>query len=265
MKKILSVFVVATLAVASAVAQQRRGVPQVDPSQPVTITGGVVSFQAGVGQGTPTLVVKEASGSERALVLGPYRFLQSQGFTAQAGDQVEALAYPCTSCPGGLAVAQVKNLTRGVTLRLRDSEGRPLWMGANGKGTSGNSSRANRGFRGAGPGAMNGTCNGPDMSRLTTYTGTVKSFTGGFRQGMPALTLDTASGVVTIILSPFRVLAQADYLPAEGAQLQVVAAPVTWEDGEHWVAISLKDLASGLELQFRDPATGLALGGRGRR
>lgn len=265
MKRILSVFVVATLAVASALAQRRGGGPQVDLSHPVTITGQVVSFQAGVGEGTPTLVVKEPNASERVLVLGPYRFLQSQGFTAQTGDQVEAVAYPCTGCVGGLAVAQVKNLTRGVTLSLRDSDGRPLWVRSGGYGQAGNASGANRGFPGAGSGVMYGLCNGPDMSRITTYTGTVESVTGGFGQGMPAVTLNTTDDFVTIILSPFRVLRQADYLPAQGNQLQVLAAPVTLEDQELWVAIYLKDLTTGFELQLRDPVTGLALVGWRRR
>ncbi|MFN3413792.1 MAG: hypothetical protein ACK42L_07005 [Thermoanaerobaculum sp.] len=263
MKKILSMLVVATLTAGPLLAQQRTGVPQVNPAQSVTVTGEVVSFQAGVGQGTPTLTLKETNGTERSFVLGPFRYVQSQGFVAHAGDQVEVLAYACSACPEGLVAAQVKNLTRGVTLVLRGTDGRPLWMGQTGQGGAGKGSKAT-GMSRSGQGWKNRSCAGPDMSRVTTFTGSVRSFTGAFRQGTPTVTLDSANGQVPIILSPFQVLVQADYLPAVGAQLEVVAAPVTWNEDEYWVAISIKDLTSGLEIQLRDANTGLPLGGWGR-
>lgn len=264
MKKALQLLVLATLTVSPLVAQQRTGVPRVDPAQSVTVTGEVVAFEASLGQGTPTLTLKEANGTSRAFFLGPYRYLQSQGFVAQAGDQVEVLAYACFTCPGGLAATQVKNLTRGVTLLLRASDGSPLWMGqagqrgaANGSGNSGRS-RSDQGPKG-------GLCTPVDMSRVTTFTGNVVSFTGAFRQGTPTVTLDTGNGNVDIILSPFWVLMQANYLPAVGAQLQVVAAPVSQNEEEFWVAIAIKDLTSGFEIQLRDLTSGGPSGGRNGR
>jgi hypothetical protein len=252
--------------------------PRVDTSKTVTVQGDVVSFQAGFGQGTPALVLREASGNETTFVLGPYRYLQSQGFTAQAGDRAEVFGYECPNCEQGVAVAQVKNLTRGLTLVLRNPDGTPVWIaygGQNvrrhlGSGTPGAGNSAPQGtasVQGMGTGPGTGTASnvrrhlcdgtGPDVSRTETFTGTVVSFTGGPGEGTPTLVLATAQGELSILVSPYRALVYAGYTPAAGARVEVTAAPVELDGQEEWLALSITDLASGLEVVLRNAETGL--------
>ncbi len=261
-------------------AQNGSG-PLVDVSRPVTVQGAVVAFLAGVGQGVPELVVRDASGTEWAFVLGPYWFLQSQTFVAQAGDEVTVNGYACGSCEHGVAVASVVNVTRSLTLTLRSADGTPAWIGQAGTGLRRHVANGAHGScamhdrtAGLGAGLGQGTemggghrmCQGPgpDLSRVATFEGAVTSFTGGPGQGLPTLALATAQGEASIVLSPYLVMLQAGYAPAAGARLSVTAAPVDVDGVEHWVAITLTDLGSGLTLQFRNPETGLpAVAGHG--
>ena len=82
---------------------------------------------------------------------------------------------------------------------------------------------------------------GPDLTKVATYTGVVKSFTGGAGEGFPTLVLTTSAGEVSIVLSPYRALLQAGYTPVAGAQVEVKAAPVSVDGVEHWVALSVTD------------------------
>jgi hypothetical protein len=262
--------------------------PRVDPSATVTVEGEVVSFQAGLGQGTPELVVREADGSETSFVLGPFRYLESQGFVAQAGDRVEIAGYECANCESGVAVAQVKNLTRGLTLVLRNADGTPVWIAFGGQnlrrhlGTS-TPAAGNGGPQAAaaaqGMGSDQGTgsspnfgrhlCdgNGPDLSRVASFTGTVVSFTGGPGEGTPTLVLGTVQGDLSILVSPYRTLVYSGYVPVAGAQVEMKAAPVELDGQEQWLALSVKDLASGLVVVLRNAETGLPviMGGGGWR
>lgn len=273
----------AALALAGVVhAQQRRAGAGggVDTSTLRTIEGEVVSFTAGAGTGTPQLLVRDAAGQETTFVLGPYRYLRDQGFVAERGDRVAVKAYACSACPSGLAVAEVKNLTRGLTLVLRSSDGTPVWQGEPGrKVRSRLQTGAGGGACGAGSASAAGTpaefghrhqakgCggSGPDMTRATTFTGSVKSFTGAPGAGMPTLVLDGSEGEVEMLVSPYRVLRHADFELASGMNVRVVAAPVALASGDEWVAIAITDLATGVEVALRDATTGLpAPGGRCR-
>ncbi len=105
---------------------------------------------------------------------------------------------------------------------------------------------------------------GPDVSKAVTLEGVVKSFTGGPGAGRPTLVLSTAQGDREIVASPYRALSAAGFAPAAGMKLKVVAAPVTLDGAEHWVALSLSDLEKGTTVTLRDPSTGIPAGGRGR-
>ena len=118
--------------------------------------GEVVSFLAGYGQGMPELIVRESNGTESSFVLGPFHYLQAQGFTAQAGDRAEINGWACSTCEHAVAVAQVKNLTRNLTLVLRNADGTPVWIGAQGR------------RRAASPGRRDHRCrqrDGPGLNR----------------------------------------------------------------------------------------------------
>jgi hypothetical protein len=267
-------------------AQQRGGgpgtgsLPRIDTSKTITVQGEVVSFLAGYGQGMPELIVRESNGTESSFVLGPFHYLQAQGFTAQTGDRAEINGWACSTCEHAVAVAQVKNLTRNLTLLLRNADGTPVWIGAQGAGMRRHLGLSTAGAgNGMSPGSMGGQglgtgpgtgmmrhggrhlCDGhgPDLTKVATYTGAVKSFAGGAGEGFPTLVLTTSAGEVSVVLSPYRALLQAGYTPAAGAEVEVKAAPVSVDGVEHWVALVLTDSASGLQVVLRDPETGLPL------
>lgn len=233
------------------------GTPSVDPSQKTVVTGDVVSLAAAPGAGMPTLTVRKSDGAEGAYVLGPYRYIVEKGFSAVAGDRVELTLFACTACDQGVAVAEVKNLTRGLTLPLRAEDGTPLFAGGRGRGGWGHGQGQGRG-RGPEAGQCDGT--GPDLSRKATLDGTVKSFTGGFRQGRPTLVLLTSGGEKSVLVSPFRALRASGLVIAEGMRLEVVVAPVTVDQQEAWVALSVKDLATGATVELREASTGRPAG-----
>lgn len=259
MKRAIIFIIIATLALAAGVTAQQRGqgpggpgngpqtgVPPAGPQS--TISGTVVSFVAGAGLGTPTLVVT-TGGKEVSLVLGPYRLLQQSNFSAKAGDLVEAIVVACTECEHDFMVVSVRNITNGTSVVVdRSRAGMQRSAGRRG---------------GNGPGNGNQNCIGPDMTKQETFTGTIKSFTGGPGVGRPTLVVTTSAGDRTVFAAPYRAFVEAEYAFTLGAQVTIVAAPAP--EGE-WVVISLKDEATGVTFVLRDAQTGLpAAGGRGGR
>lgn len=265
-RTLLLLFAIAVIVAGATFAQQRNraGTPPSGPQS--VISGTVVSFTAGAGQGMPSLVVRQ-SGADVTLVLGPFWFLQNAEFAAAAGDAVEVTVMACTDCPSGFAVIAVKNVTNGSLVTLRNADGLPLW---NPDGSGNGSGPGSRGPRyGSGPGFGNGPghgpgygdCNadGPDMTRLATFTGTVKSFAGGAGAGRPTLVLAIGETERTFLVAPYRVVLDAGMQFAAGASFTLTAAPNV---NEEWVVITLKDHATGAELVLRDAQTGVPIGGR---
>lgn len=291
MKRTAVVLVIMALMGGTALAQRGPGKgnhdgtgPNAQLGQALTVAGTVISFAATTGEGQPTLVVGGSAGNH-TFVLGPYRVIAAQGFAAETGDQVEVQGFECTACPSGVAVAKVSNVTKGVLLMLRNADGTPAWQGGPGRnrgygqgrrgqrGEGGNGST--EGCTGTGPGTVGNahssaggarSCRGegPDMTRVTLFAGPIESFTGGFHEGRPTLVVSTAAGDRAIMLSPFRALHRAGYTPVPRTDVEVVAAPITVDGAEEWVAVSVKDVAAGLVLQLRDATTGLPIGCRGR-
>lgn len=220
-----------------------------------TVHGTVVAFVAGPGEGSPRLVVSTGK-AETTYVLGPYRVLAAQGFSAAAGDSVELVVHACASCETGVAVGSVRNLTRGLTLTLRDATGQPTWTGAGRGGQGGRGGRGGPGDGSCAEGVGNPLCAGPDLARTAILTGTVLKLEGGFGSGQPTVTLRTSDGDRAVVVAPFRALNRAGLVPAEGMRLEIAGAPVVVEGVESWVALSVKDLATGLTVSLRDGATG---------
>ena len=256
-----TLFAIALIVAGAAVAQQHGGPGGTPPAGPQSvISGPVVSFSAGAGQGMPSLVIQQAGGNV-TLVLGPFWFLQNAQFTAAVGDSIEATVMSCSDCPNGYAVIAVRNATNGTSVTLRNSDGLPLWT----------SQRTGRGMapgfggrgpgNGAGRGPSNG-CNGsgPDMTQVATFSGTVKSFEGGPGVGRPTLVLQTVEGDRTFIVAPYRVVLASGLEFIDGAAITLTAAPNV--NGE-WVVITIRDSATGAELVLRDAQTGRPIGGRG--
>ncbi len=102
----------------------------------------------------------------------------------------------------------------------------------------------------------------PDLTRTTTFTGTVASYSVVAGTGAGTLVLATDSGDMSFLLSSVWVLINAGFNPQVGATLSVVAAPVIIDGQEIWVALTITDEATGLTFVLRDPATGLPVGGQ---
>ncbi len=147
----------------SVLAQQGRGSAsamgptsgtgrQVDPTKVTNVTGDVVKFTGGPGQGMPTLVLN-VGGKEESFVLGSYRYLASQKFSPAAGDRLHLVLWACEACPQGNAVAEIQNVRTGDVLKLRAADGSPLFAGpGTGRGMRGRGMQGGRGpMDGSGP------------------------------------------------------------------------------------------------------------------
>ena len=270
--------------------------PAIDTTQIQVVEGVVVQFVAGLGQGMPELQVADAAGTQYTFVLGPYWYLADQGFAADTGDAVTVVTYACASCDTGAAVASVVNDTKGITLALRDENGLPLWTsrqgagGGTGSGTPGTGCTGNGGRgptqgggqggnsgNGAGNNGRNGGTGGNgggagmhegltlDLPRTTTFTATVTSFSLAAGQGAATLVAATTSGEVSFLISPVWVLLRAEFVPEAGDALEITAAPASIDSQEVWVVVAIRDVATGLELVLRDPATGFPVARKAHR
>lgn len=91
------------------------GLPEADWVQ---LRGTVVSYDG-------ELTIQTEDGT--VLVgMGPVSFAAAQGFTARPGDEVVVTGF---YEDGEYRAGQVKNLTTGQTLTLRQQDGHPLWAG----------------------------------------------------------------------------------------------------------------------------------------
>ena len=133
----------------------------------------------------------------------------------------------------------------------------PAGTGVQGLGTA-----VGQGMGGAVAGRW-GLCSGagPDLGRTATFSGAVVSFSGGPCAGVPTLAVDTAEGEMAIRLSPYRALRRSGYEPAAGARVEVTAASAVMDGQDHWVALAITDVATGVTVTLRDRSTGLPFGG----
>jgi len=241
-------------------------VPQIDPNKVVTVRGEVVRYVAAYGAQQPELVVRDSAKKTYTIIMGPYWYLLNQGFDAKPGDTVEVVAYACFRRNDLLAAKEATNETKGFSVVFRDSAGWPLWARGGGTGfAAGMGMMAHGRGRGNGPGGGQRLCGGlgPDTSRVSTLSGTVKDFRGSYGQGAPTLVLETPAGDREIFLSPYRSLAQLGIQLKPGTALDVKAAPVSTRGVEYWFAISIREKESGQEFDLRDPDTGLPFFGWG--
>ncbi len=246
--------VITILGLAAPALAQGTGVPAADPSGAFPVAGTVISFTATPGAGTPLLLVDDPSLGEVEVGLGPVWYLQEQGFTAAAGDQVEALAYPCPTCAVPQVAAWVNNITAGLSITLRDEVGFPVWKGNRGKGGQG-------GAGGTTPTLGNVVAGWAaiDMEQVSTVTGSVVSVTAEVGAGYPTLVLATGDEELALLISPYRLVTASGLVFEPGMELTVTFAPAETASGTVLLAISLTDPATGIVIQLRDPETGFPL------
>jgi hypothetical protein len=90
----------------------------------VELKGKIQKVQVARGQGMPHLEVRSGGGTVR-VVLGSVRYLIEQNFNPKAGEEIVVSGF---KADGAVLAVTVKLLKDGKLLRLRDDDGRPLWM-----------------------------------------------------------------------------------------------------------------------------------------
>ncbi len=285
---ILLAVAVALIAVAPIAEAGNGSGTGADPTETFLFNGPVISFTASSGSGMPMLTVDDAVAGPVDIALGPVWFLQTAGFVAAPGDEVETEAFACVTCAAPYVAASVDNLTTGVSVDLRDVDARPLWIqrqsarggsgrpgqgsgsggqtGGSGTGTGGQTGGSGGGGGtgepgGSGTGSGSGPAHGSglDMSQVETVSGTVVSFTGQAGSAEPVVVIDVAGELLEITVSPYQPVAAAGLVIEPGLSLTVTFAPTLCDDESHLVAISVTDDATGLLVQLRDPETGFPM------
>jgi len=114
--------------------QQKHGVgPQgyaphlnIDPANRVLLEGIVESVNIGRGQGFPSFTLMQADGRKATVVASPFWALLDANFKIALGDSMSVLAYPSLRYTDTYIAAELKNLTNGTILTLRDANGVPV-------------------------------------------------------------------------------------------------------------------------------------------
>ena len=264
-----SIILIASLALVGAASGVMAGGgsgPGADPTQAFDVQGIVIAMTGGSGSGLPMLTVDDATLGQIDVALGPVWYLQTAEFSATAGDEVRLLAYACPTCAASAVAAWVDNLTTGVSIDLRDEDGRPLWTQRQSRrGGSGRPGQGGGNGGGAGGGNGGGPANGSglDMSLIDEVTGEVLEFTGHAGSGQPIVTLDADGETYEITVSPYGPIEASGMVIEPGLILTIVFAPTECEEDPHFVAISILDVATGVLVQLRDPETGFPMTGGG--
>ncbi len=97
---------------------------QVDLANKTALEGTVESVNMAPGQGMPTFVL-QVGDKKATIVASPYRILANALFEIRVGDRMNVLAFPSTQTQDTFLAAELKNLTTGKTLLLRDDNGLP--------------------------------------------------------------------------------------------------------------------------------------------
>ena len=208
------------------------------PASIVDLQGVVESITMGFGQGTPSFLLSVAGGGSVTVYVGSYRVWTETNFELKTGMSVTVRAFQSAVHPDGFTATEIKDNTSGATVQLLNpAAGAPGW----GRRRAADQGGAPCG--GAGP-QLN-------LAAKTSFDGIVADVNMSRGQGFPTFTLDTTEGKVTIVASPYRVLADADFVIKAGDKMSVLAFPSTRYEGAY-VASELKNLTTGKVLVLRD-------------
>ncbi len=111
--------------------------PQLNLAAKASFDGTAADVNMSYGQGFPTFTLETKEGKV-TIVASPYRALADAGFAIKAGDTMSVLAFPSARYEGAYVASELKNLTTGKVLVLRDDQGFP-------RGTPGQGGRYGRG------------------------------------------------------------------------------------------------------------------------
>lgn len=119
------------LAVLAPLVLQAQAPAPIARNPVVDLKGTIERVNLGPGQGVPLIEVKQASGVT-TVYLGAMRYLIAENFNPKAGQSVTGRGYKTGDA---IVAIEVTLVEQNKTLKLRDSEGRPLWRGGRwGKG-----------------------------------------------------------------------------------------------------------------------------------
>ncbi len=118
----------------AVLAQPGMGMAPLKGAPVVEFKGKIERVQIAHGQGMPALEVRRAEETVKVL-LGSMRYLMERNFNPKAGTEVSVKGYQVAE----KNVIAISVASEGKVLRLRDENGRPVWMmGGRGRGGAGN-------------------------------------------------------------------------------------------------------------------------------
>jgi len=221
------------------------------PEDWVTVEGTVVQAPAA---GVDLLIATE-TGEEITIGTGP-SYMEAQGFTLQAGEQIQVQGY---WQDGEFKAAQVTRLQDGQTLTLRDQLGRPAWAG-NGQRATGQSAALPQAGQGQGQGGQGQGQGGQGQGRVDppgdgTGTGQAQVDEWLTLQGTVAmattdeLVVQTTGGEQILMDGrPWRFAQEAGFSAQAGDQLVLVGF---YEGGDFEVG-QIENMATGQVVLIRD-------------
>ena len=97
---------------------------QLDLAGKTSVEGTVESVSMAPGQGMPSFVI--ITGDQKATIIAsPYWILANANFEIRVGDKMSVLAFPSLQNKDTYVAADLKNLTTGKYLLLRNEDGMP--------------------------------------------------------------------------------------------------------------------------------------------
>ncbi|HET9532879.1 MAG TPA: hypothetical protein VFQ92_21165, partial [Blastocatellia bacterium] len=205
----------------------------------VTLEGTVLSLDMAAGQEFPTFTLSLPGVGVVTIVTGPYYFLLDSGFDIAVGDRLSVRAFESAWYEDTYVAVELKNLTTGETLVLRDASGQPVWPRSQ--------QHADRG-QGYGGGAAWFEV---DSASLSTIKGPVRDMNTGIGEGYASYTVVKSGNRFTILAGPYRFMLENSFEVREGHRIKVRAYRLTRFDNLY-VAVSIKNLATGKSLTLRD-------------
>jgi hypothetical protein len=200
-----------------------------------------------VPAGGQDLVIETAAGEEMMVGTGP-GYMETLGFSLQAGEQVQVYGY---WEDGELKAAQLTRLQDGQTITLRDQLGRPAWAG------SGQAAQGKSAGEGRADAPADGTDTGEaEVSEWLTIQGTVVNVDSY------ALVVETAGGEEIVVDGrAWRFVQEQGFSVHAGDVVSLVG----FYEGEDLEVGKIDSITSGQTVQIREESGRPLWAGRGRQ